>query len=152
MKAGKTFICALIAALTLIPGTALAHDGRDGRWGHHHRHHHAVVLKGTVQSVNTDNGTLVVHVVRANRDNTGLVGDDVTVKAVKGWVADTNGDGDHSLADVKVGDKVLVITKRRYIDGDANTVSAAFVIDKTNSASTTAARRDGDTHFCDHDR
>jgi hypothetical protein len=75
--------------------------------------------------------------------------DAVTVKAVKGWVADTNDDGKRSIADVKAGDKVLVFTKRRFIDADANTVSAAFVVDKTNPARTAIRDGDRDSHDCD---
>jgi hypothetical protein len=150
MNLAKT-LCASLVAAALLPGSAVAHDGQNGDFGgHHHRHHSGVALKGTVTSVDASNGTLAVKVAKASRGGNALEGDTVTVKAVKGWVADTNNDGSHSLADVKDGDTVLVLTKRRFIDADANTVSAAFVIDKTNSASTTADRRDGDRHFCDH--
>src|SRR3954449_4837640 len=137
MNLRLTLTAALSAAL-LVPASASAHDG------HHHRHHfRAVVLKGTVSSVNTDNGTLALKVARASRGGNALEGDSVTVKAVKGWVADTNNDGKHSIADVQSGDTVLVFTKRRFINSDANTVSAAFVIDKTHpKTSSSAAYRD----------
>jgi hypothetical protein len=148
-------LCALALTTALLPGTALAHDGdRDGF--RHHHHHHGVVLKGTVTSVDTDTSTLVVKVDKATRGGNALEGDSVTVKAVKGWVADTNNDGRHSIADVQSGDTVLVFTKRRFIDADANKVAAAFVIDKTHPKTwdRTAYRnafedgaRDGD---CDH--
>src|SRR3954469_1336874 len=150
MNLRLTLTAALSAAL-LIPASASAHDG------HHQRHHfRAVVLKGTVSSVNTDNGTLAVKVAKANRGGNALEGDTVTVKVVKGWVADTTGDGKRSIADVKDGDTVLVFTKRRFINANANTVSAAFVIDKTHPQSTSTASyrrayndgaRDGN---CDH--
>lgn len=135
--------CAALAALAVAPGAAAAHDGtNDGRYdgrhdnsrydGERHGHHkRVVVLKGTVAGVNTEDGTLSVQVADANRKGRGLVGDTVTVKAVKGWVADTNNDGKRSLADIQTGDKVIVFTKRRFVDEDAKTVSAAFVIDKT---------------------
>src|SRR3954453_16141465 len=145
MNLRLTLTAALSAAL-LIPASASAHDG------HHQRHHfRAVVLKGTVSSVNTDNGTLAVKVARASRGGNALEGDTVTVKAVKGWVADTNNDGKHSLADIQSGDTVLVFTKRRFIDSDANKISAAFVADKTHPRSSAAFRsgdRDGDGHDC----
>ena len=151
-------LCALALTAALLPGTALAHDGDGDRDGfrHHHRHHHGVMLKGTVTSVDTDSSTLVVKVARATRGGNALEGDDVTVKVVKGWVADTNNDGKHSIADVKDGDTVLVFTKRRFIDADANKISAAFVIDKTHPKTWDRASyrsafedgaRDGD---CDH--
>jgi hypothetical protein len=133
-----------VAAAALLPGTALAHDGHH-RFGHHH--HHGVVLKGTVSSIDTSAGTLVVHVDKATRKGNALEGDNVTVKAVKGWVADTNNDGRKSLADVKEGDTVLVFTKRRFIDFSANRVSAAFVVDKTHPSF--ARSSDGD-RTCDH--
>ena len=89
---------------------------------------------------------------KANRAGTAVLGPDVTVKAVKGRVADTNGDGRHSLADVKSGDTVHVFTKRRFVSGDS--VSAAFVADKTNPPTDrTTSYRDGggDWHHCDGD-
>jgi hypothetical protein len=143
MAIGKT-LCAIVTAAALLPGTALAHDGHDG-FGHHH--HRGVVLKGTVSSIDTSAGTLVVKVAKASRGGNALEGDEVTVKAVKGWVADTNDDGKHSLADVATGDTVLVFTKRRFIDADANKVSAAFVVDKTHPGSAQSTRDGGD---CDH--
>jgi hypothetical protein len=155
MNLGKT-ICAVTATAVLLPGAALAHDGdRDG--SRHDRHHHrGVMLKGTVTSIDASNSTLVVKVAKASRGGNALEGDSVTVKAVKGWVADTNNDGKRSIADVQSGDTVLVFTKRRFVDASANTVSAAFVIDKTHpktseqSAYRNAVEdgsRDGD---CDH--
>src|SRR4051794_25251117 len=125
---------AALSAALLTPASASAHDGPPPR--HHFR---AVVLKGTVSSVNTDKGTLAVKVARASRGGNALEGDTVTVKAVKGWVADTNNDGKHSIADVQSGDTVLVFTKRRFINSDANSVSAAFVIDKTHPKTTSSA-------------
>jgi hypothetical protein len=145
MNVAKT-LCAFLVAAALVPGTALAHFG----------HHHGVVLKGTVTSVNASDHTLVVSVAKASRGGAALVGDSVTVKAVKGAVADTNNDGKHSIADVKDGDTVLVFTKRRFVNTAANTVSAAFVVDKSSfgdsgQASGDGSRgdfRDGD-HHCD---
>ena len=138
-----------MAAAALLPGTALAHDGQH-RWGGHH--HRGVVLKGTVTSVDTSAGTLAVKVEKATRKGDALEGDTVTVKAVKGWVADTNNDGKKSLADVQTGDTVVVFTKRRFIDFDANKISAAFVVDKTHPgfARSSDGFRDGD-HNCDGD-
>src|SRR3954447_3996281 len=157
MNPGKTLV-ACLAATALLPGTALAHDGRDGaRDGFHHRHHHHVVLlKGVVTGVDASNNTLTLKVEKASRGGSALEGDTVTVTAVKGWVADTNNDGKHSIADVKSGDTVLAFTKRRFINSDTNTVSAAFVIDKTHPKSTSStayrnAYNDGDRDGrCDH--
>jgi len=106
------------------------------------------VLKGTVTSMDTSTDTLVVKVAKASRGGNALEGDSVTVKAVKGWVADTNSDGKHSIADVQSGDTVLVFTKRRFVDADAKTVSAAFVVDKTHPAKFASRSADG-RHDCD---
>ena len=158
MTLRKTLV-ATAAATALLPGAALAHNGTDGTrdGGFHHRHHHSgVLLKGTVTSVDTSNSTLTVAVSKASRGGNALEGDTVTVKAVKGWVADTNNDGKRNISDVQNGDTVLVFTKRRFINADANTVSAAFVIDKTHPKSTDAssfrsAYRDGARDGnCDH--
>jgi hypothetical protein len=143
MGIAKT-VCAIVAAAALLPGTALAHDGHE-QFGHHH--HHGVLLKGTVSSVDTSAGTLVVKVDKASRGGNALEGDQVTVKAVKGWVGDTNDDGKRSLADVATGDTVLIFTKRRFIDANSNNVSAAFVVDKSHPG-TARSTRDGG--FCDH--
>ena len=145
MKLAKT-LCAIAAVAALVPATASAHHG--GGDGFRHHRHHGVLLKGTVSSVDSDNGTLVVKVAKATRGGNALEGDNVTVKAVKGWVADTNNDGKRSIADMKDGDTVLVFTKRRFIDADANKVSAAFVVDKTHPAK--FAARSGDDRDCDH--
>jgi hypothetical protein len=145
----RMMLCALVATMAIAPATASAHHGGD-RDGFRHHHHHGVLLKGTVTSVDTSNSTLVVKVEKATRGGNALEGDDVTVKAVKGWVADTNNDGKHSIADVQSGDTVLVFTKRRLIDSDTNKVSAAFVVDKTHPKSTSAFRSgDRDGHDCD---
>ena len=92
----------------------------------------------------------MVDVSRANRKANALEGKHVTVHAVGGWVADTNGDGKHDLADVKDGDTVIVFTKRRFINFDALTISKAKVWDKTNSGSAAfrSGTQDGD-HHCD---
>jgi hypothetical protein len=147
MRIAKT-ICAIAALAALAPASALAHDGSGDRWGHHH--HRGVVLKGTVTSVDTSSDTLVVTVAKASRAGNALEGDSVTVKAVKSWVADTTGDGKRSIDDVQSGDTVLVFTKRRFVDADAKTLSAAFVVDKTHPAKfATGSDGSRDGHDCD---
>lgn len=145
-------LCAALCIAMLVPAGALAHDGFGGRDGRHHFHHRLVFLKGTVKSVDPGDKTLVLAVTSASRGGKALVGDDVVVKALAGWVADTNNDGTHSLADVQAGDTVIVVTKRRFVDADHNAVSAAKVFDKTHPgpARTRASAGDGDGHHCDH--
>jgi hypothetical protein len=147
MRLKRSFAIAFLTCVALVvPAAASAHHGGGDRW---HHHHHFVALKGTVVSANQADHTLVVDVTRANRKANALEGKRVTVHAVGGWVADTNNDGKHNLADVKDGDTVIVFTKRRFINFDALTISKAKVWDKTNSGS--AAFRSGD-HHCDGDR
>jgi hypothetical protein len=143
-------LCAALATALLVPAGALAHGGRDGRFAHHH--HHGVLLKGTVTSVDASAGTLVVKVARATRSGQALEGDDVSVKVVRAWVADTDSDGKQTLADVKSGDTVLVFTKRRFIDSASNSIAAAKVFDKSSSSGASRSEgdhRDGDGG-CDH--
>jgi len=148
-------VCAFLAIALLAPAGALAHDGTDNRsarFGHHH-HHFGVLLKGVVSSVDTSNGTLTFKVDKSTRGGKALVGDTVTAKVFRAWTADTNNDGSHNLADVKDGDTVLVKTKRRFINSDANTIAAAKVFDKTNLGTTAFRRADSDGDRdgrCDH--
>ena len=120
-----------------------------------HQHHHflGVFLKGTVASVDPGSHTLVVSIDKASRKGAALVGHDVTVKAIGGFVADVNGDGRHNLSDVGSGDTVIVWTFRRFIDFDANRVAAAKIFDKTHPP---AFFRSSDSstgdHHCDGDR
>src|SRR3954451_12881492 len=100
MRLKSWFVTALLAcAVLVVPAAASAHHGGGDRWGHHH--HHIAILKGTVVSTDPGNHSLVVDVTRANRRANALEGKRVTVHAVGGWVADTNGDDRHDLADVK---------------------------------------------------
>ena len=153
MNGTFTRILGALACAAILAPAALAHDGdgdRDGRDGWHHRHHHRVLLQGTVTSVDTGDKTVVVDVAKATRRGRALVGDKVLVKVFGGRVADTNGDGKHSLADVKEGDSVLIKTKKRFIDADANKIAAAKLIDLTHpSRARTGRSGDGDFR-CSH--
>ena len=145
-------VAAVACAAVLAPIGASGHDSGDagdGRFGHHHRHHR-VLLLGTVSSIDTSSDSVVVSVTKATRGGKALVGDDVKVAARRVRVADTNGDDKSTLADVGTGDKVVVKTRRRLVDSDANTVSAAKLIDLTHRAS--RAGFGGDGRHCDGDR
>jgi hypothetical protein len=142
--------CTLACAALLAPAAAGAHHGGDWRHRHHHWHF-GVLLRGAVASVNQDDGTIAVKVEKATRGGRALVGNTVGVKVLRAWVADANDDGHHDIADIAAGDTVIVWTKRRFIDGDGNAISAAKVFDKTRAPSFGAFRardRDGDR---DHD-
>ena len=145
-------LCACLAMAMLVPAGALAHHGGDSRFRHHRHHHFGVLLKGTVSSVDADNGKLVVKVAKATRGGKDLVGDDVSVKVFRAWVADSNNDGKHNIADFKAGDTVLVKTKKRFIDTTANTVAAAAVLNKSDSDAATFRKADDNNRDgrCDH--
>jgi hypothetical protein len=145
-------LCASLATALLVPAGAPAHDGRDGRFGRFGHHHHGVLLMGTVTSVDASASTLVVKVAKATRSGQALEGDDVSVKVVRAWVADTDNDGKHTLADVKSGDTVLVFTKRRFVDSTSNSIAAAKVFDKSSSSGAFRSAGDDDQRDggCDH--
>lgn len=145
-------LAAVACAAVLVPIGASGHDGGDagdGPFGNHHRHHR-VLLLGTVSSVDPSSDGVVVSVTKATRAGKALVGDDVEVAVRRVRVADTNGDDKSTLADVGTGDKVVVKTRRRFIDSDANTVSAAKLVDLTHRASRSGFGGDG--RHCDGDR
>jgi hypothetical protein len=144
MTTSKTLtraLCACLATAVLAPAGALAHDGTgDARtWSgtHEFRHHHhrMVFLKGTVSSVDTSAGTIVVKVAKASRGGQALIGNDVTVTTA-------------NASAFKPGDEVWVKTKRRFIDASANKVMAARAFSADNADAFRDAG-DGD-HHCDH--
>ena len=119
-------LLAVSAALASLAPAALGNDGdRDGR--HHHRW--GVLLLGSVTAVDAGDDVIAVKVRKATRGGKSLVGDTVTVKVSRLWVHDSNDDDRHDLADLSDGEKVLVKTRRRFIDYDAERITAAKVID-----------------------
>lgn len=64
------------------------------------------VLKGTVQTAGEE--AIVVEVAKSNRHGKFLREQDVLVSSSNVKVADLNGDGVQTLADVQVGDRVVV--------------------------------------------
>src|SRR5690242_21283216 len=95
-------------------GNAGQPHGEAGNRGQGGAHRHipmvALVAHGTVVSVDTTANTAVVQLTHANHHGAGLVGAQVTIDLSKASisVADANGDGQKNLADVAVGDYVLV--------------------------------------------
>jgi predicted NodU family carbamoyl transferase len=104
---------AAVAALA-VPVTAAAHGGHGAKQGKAANHGkgaqrtRALNLKGTVAAVAAD--SVQVSVLHANHHGSALVGATVTVDLTKARIVvrDVNGDGARDLADVAVGDRVLV--------------------------------------------
>lgn len=88
--------------------------------------------------------TVTIHVLHANHHGRALVGQDVTFTIPAGRVraADANGDGKVDLADVKVGDKVLV--QARVAAGAAQPFAARKLVDQTGKKSEDADDDDAD--------
>ena len=104
---------AAIAALAA-PTAAAAKSDHAGSHGQGQAKAKNAVLKGSVVSTDLDAGTVVLHVVKANRWGRSFKDSDVTftVATVKKiGVADTNGDGKRDLADVKAGDRASAQAK-----------------------------------------
>ena len=108
----------VVAALAL-PAAAVAKGGGHGGFHGHKggnsaghkqkgKHGRSLIVKGTVSAVGT--GTIDVLVSGGNHRGRALKGQTVTfdVSNARIVVADVNGDGSRDLADVAVGDRVVV--------------------------------------------
>jgi VCBS repeat-containing protein len=122
----KALLPILGAAALALPGVALAGNGHGKALAKGHAkpstsaHSNLapakgrgrnLVVKGTVKAVDTTAGTVTVTVTGANHAAKSLKGTDVVFDVSKASIraADTNGNHvRNELADVKVGDKVLV--------------------------------------------
>lgn len=135
-------IAAALAALTLTPAVATAKkdDGPKGPKTEHSQKGKgkgdkpkppklkSYVLKGVVKT--NDATGVTVTVAKANKHGKHLVKTDVLVpSAAKVTVADVNDDGDATLADVQVGDKVVVQLKAEK--GAAGPFAAKHLVDQT---------------------
>jgi hypothetical protein len=89
-----------------------------------------VVLKGVVVSYDAGSGAVTVTVNKATKFGRSLVGTDAAFIAVKVNVADTNGDGALTTADLVAGDKV-VVQARIAKDGVAP-YAARRIVDQTH--------------------
>jgi len=109
-----------VVATLALPAAAVAHGGGHGKGAFHGhkggksaghkqgKHGRALIVKGTVSAVGT--GTIDVLVTGGNHRGRALKGQTVTfdVSNARIVVADVNGDGSRDLADVAVGDRVVV--------------------------------------------
>ena len=89
-----------------------------------------VVLKGVVVSVDATSGAVTVTVNKATKHGRFLKGTDAAFTATKVNVADTNGDGAATTADLVAGDKVVIQAK---LASDATAPYAARkIVDQTH--------------------
>lgn len=70
-----------------------------------------VVFKGIVVSYDATSGAVTVTIGKATKHGRSLVGTDAAFTATKVNVADTNGDGALTTADLAAGDKVVIQAK-----------------------------------------
>jgi hypothetical protein len=86
-----------------------------------------------VETPSADVTTVTIHVTKANHHGKALVGQDVTFTIPEGGVraADRNKDGKVDLADVNVGDKVVVQTRKIAVDA-AQPFAARKLVDQTS--------------------
>jgi hypothetical protein len=144
-----------VAALAL-PASAVAHGGhghaagKHGQAGDTHgqggKHGRALNVKGTVTAVGA--GTIDVLVKGANHHGRALRGTTITVdvSTARIVVADANGDGTRDLADIAVGDRVLVRSRiaKGATPDPAQPLVAAGLVDK-GPAHTDGTVSPGDT-------
>ena len=126
----------LSAAMLAVPTAATAKDHGQKHAKQEHKSHSkkqgkkvTFVFKGTFAAP----GTLTVTSGNSHVRKGGFVGQAVTfdLAAAKIVVADTNGDGERNLADVKDGDKVLVqarVAKRTKYAAPAEGETAAALV------------------------
>ena len=164
-KLKRPLVALGVVAAFALPAGAAAHGGGHGPKADHGSHGakgsafhggkkgRALIVKGTVSAVGT--GTIDVLVKSANHHGHALRGQTLTfdVSNARIVVRDVNGDGKRDLADVAVGDRVLVqsrIAKGATVDS-SQPVVAKQVVDKgakpadTSGGGTTDTGGTGDT-------
>ncbi|HEX6457614.1 MAG TPA: hypothetical protein VF032_01750 [Thermoleophilaceae bacterium] len=130
-------MAAAVALASLSPAAFADSTGGHGNGkGHAHSHSpassHAVtyVFKGTW---NAADGTVTVNHGNAHVRHAGLLGQNVTfdLTGAKLVVADTNGDGSRTIADLKDGDRVLVKARLPRKDPGTQPFKAKMLIDQS---------------------
>jgi hypothetical protein len=111
---------------------------KNGNHGNHGNPVVTYVFKGTYNGSGAYTATSSVHVNRGNHfvKRQGLVGQDVSfdLTNAKVVVADTNGDGSRDLADVNVGDKVVVKARLRKKDPGDQPFNGRQLVDQSHPA------------------
>ena len=134
---GKLLVTGAIALASITPAAAIAASGHGKGHGHqtapsHNKTHNVTyVFKGTWNA-----GTGTVSVTRGNAHvrKAGLVGQDVEfdLTNAKLVVADTNGDSQITVDDLKDGDKVVVKARLPRKDPGGQPFKAKMLVDQTN--------------------
>jgi hypothetical protein len=126
----RSIVTALGIGALAIPAAAVADPGHGHGHGHGHNPTVSYVFKGTygadgLVTVNHGNG----HVKKA-----GLVGQDVQFDLTNARlnVADTDGDGSVTAADVATGDAVVVKARLPKLDPGSQPFAARQLVDQTN--------------------
>ncbi|HEU4658624.1 MAG TPA: hypothetical protein VFR97_13935 [Capillimicrobium sp.] len=135
-------VAALSAALAF-PAAAAAHDDDHDGWDGHRRH--LKVIAGTVSSVDVAARQVVVSVSALDdrhRHRTDGEGGELRLTVRRVDVADVDGDGEETLADVSAGDEVVAkLARVAKADDGTITATAVKLWDRTTSA---ASREDAD--------
>ncbi len=146
IRFSRIALATTVLALAAAPATlAKQGGGRADHGGGPHAtkpataHDHAklrhVVAKGTIVSIESS-GIVVVHVAKANHHGNALVGQDVRfdLSQARLSAADTDGDGAVTVADLAVGDHVVIKTAKLAPDA-AQPLVARQLVDQTHPES-----------------
>lgn len=147
---GKLAVTCAFAAASVTPAAAVADTGGNGHGhgqaGQHGKsqsshgkangktkvHNVTYVFKGTW---NVAAGTLTVTSGNHHVRKAGFVGQDVQfdLTSARIVVADTNGDGQRTVADLKDGDKLVIKARLPRKDPGSQPFTAKMAIDQTNA-------------------
>jgi hypothetical protein len=142
---GKLAVIAAFAAASVTPAAAMAdaggnghghgQAGQHGQAGDHGKskvHNVTYVFKGTW---NVAAGTLTVTSGNHHVRKAGFVGQDVQfdLTSARIVVADTNGDGQRTVADLKDGDRLVIKARLPRKDPGSQPFTAKMAIDQTNA-------------------
>jgi hypothetical protein len=145
----KVAVVAAFAAARVIPAAAMADAGSHGHSptthgkanGKNKVHNVTYVFKGTW---NATAGTLTVKSGNHHVRKAGLVGQDVQfdLTSARIVVADTNGDGQRTLADLQDGDSLVIKARLPRTDPGTQPFKAKMAIDQTHPKTTSGSSDD----------